>query len=132
MSAPVVTFNITTSGAGAYTSTGQGDATVSGLPRTAGPHLLYAVEWVDTDFDAGVDAVLSVTDTPTAIDKTLLTLTNADAEDIIYPRVLADDNTATALTSEYAMQVVYGTLKLAVTNGGATKTGKCVVYLIEY
>jgi len=125
-----VTFKITTIADGSYSSTGTTDATVSGLPRGRGPLLLYAVEWVDTDFDAGVDAVLSVTDTPTGIDKTLLTLTNADAEATYYPQVLTQTN-AGANTTFYTDQVVHGTLKLAVTNGGNVKTGKCVVYLRE-
>jgi hypothetical protein len=125
-----VTFRITTSAGGAYTSTGTTDATVSGLPRGRGPLLLYAVEWVDTDFDAGVDAVLSVTDTPTGIDKTLLTLTNADAEATYYPQVLTSTN-AGAATTFYTDQIVHGTLKLVIAAGGATKTGICVVYLRE-
>jgi hypothetical protein len=105
---------------------------VSGLPRTAGPHLLYAVEWVDTDFDAGVDAVLSVTNTPSGIDKTLLTLTNADAEAWHYPWALAVKNDgSTAATDFFVPQVVDGTLKLVVSAGGNVKTGKCLVYLQE-
>ena len=129
----VVTFDITTTAGGAYDSTTAANApTVKGQSgNTSGPYLLYAVEWVDTDFDAGVDAVLSVTNTPTAIDKTLLTLTNADAEAWYSPRVLATDNAGANLTGEYALQVVYGKLKLVVADGGDTKTGKCQVFLQE-
>jgi hypothetical protein len=128
-----VTFNITTTAGGAYDSTSAADAnTVTGQRSSSGsPYLLYAVEWVDTDFDAGVDAVLSVTSSPSGADKTLLTLTNADAEAWYHPKVLATDNTGTNLVGEYVFQVVDGTLKLVVSAGGATKTGKCLVRLLE-
>jgi hypothetical protein len=132
-----VTFNITTTAGGAYdSSTAANAATVTGQRSSTGsPYLLYAVEWVDTDFDAGVDAVLSVTSTPSGADLTLLTLTNADNEVMYYPRHDAHTNAGAAivdgasLTGERVMPIVDGTLKLVVSAGGATKTGKCLVYL---
>jgi hypothetical protein len=127
-----VTFDITTAADGSYDSTTTTNApTVKGQASSAGgPYLLYAVEWVDTDFDAGVDAVLSVTSTPSGADRTLLTLTNADAEAWYYAQVLVSDNTGTA-TTFYVPQVVDGKLKLVVSAGGNVKTGKCLVYLME-
>lgn len=125
----VVQFNITTNGSGAYTSsltTAPGSDLLDGM----GPKLLHAVEWVDTDFDAGVDAVLSVTSTLSGIDYTLLTLTDADAEAIYYPRPVEHDAAGAALTTR-TLAVVYGTLKLVVASGGNAKTGKCLVFLLD-
>jgi len=118
-----VLFTITTDASGDYSAT----KTEWGIH---GPMLLYAVEWVDTDFDAGVDAVLSMTGNSSGTDKTLLTLTNADAEAWYYPWSLVVKNDgSTAATDFFAPQVVEGSLKLVVSAGGNTKTGKCVVYL---
>jgi hypothetical protein len=122
-----VTFNITTDGSEAYTSTT--DLGVSGQPAS-GAYLLHAVQWIDGTLTDGVDAVLSVTDAPGGADTTLLTLTNANDDAWYYPQVFVDTN-AGVDTTFYTHQVVAGKLKLAVTSGGASKTGKCVVYLLE-
>jgi hypothetical protein len=126
-----VTFNITTATGGAYTSSA---TTVTGQPAS-GIYLLDAVKWVDGTLADGVDAVLSVTDTPGGADDTLLTLTNADNDAWYYPRADAHTTAGAALeegadkTATRTRLVVHGTLKLAVTNGGDAKTGKCIVYL---
>jgi hypothetical protein len=117
-----VQFNITTATGGAFTET----EPIS----SRGPCLLYEVQWVDGDLADGVDAVLSVTGTPSGVDKTLLTLTNANNDAVYYPRVLESDNAGTATTG-YAFQGVHGQLKLAVTDGGDAKTGKLIAYLLE-
>ena len=125
-----VKFAITTDGSGDYTSSittaPQSDVMKDGM----GPKLLYAVEWVDGTLADGNDAVLSQTDTMSGVDKTLLTLTNANDDAWYYPRVLEDDNAGADVTT-YAMQVITGTLKLVVSSGGATATGACWVYLLE-
>lgn len=127
-----VEFAITTSAGGAYDSS----ATPLSAPHAnvsdhrKGPLLLYAVEWIDGDLEDGVDATLSMTSTSSGVDKTLLTLTNADNDAWYYPRVPTSDNTGVG-TLFYTPQVVEGTLKLVVTDGGTTKTGKCIVYLLE-
>lgn len=119
-----VPFKITTDSGGGFTST------AAAQNRLRDPLLLYAVNWVDIDFDAGVDAVLSVTDPVTAQETTLMTLSNQDAEAWHYPRVPEDD-TLGADIATYCMHLVVGTLKLVVTNGGNVKTGYCVAYLLE-
>jgi hypothetical protein len=121
----VVPFIVTTDSGGGFTSA------AAGSNKLVHAHLLYAINWVDTSYDAGVDAVLSVTDPVTGESTTLFTFTNADAEAWYYPRVLQDDTSGADLTGVYAMQVVIGTLKLVVTNGGNAKAGKCMVYLVE-
>ena len=124
----VVKFSITTSAAGAYTSA---IATAPGSDLdNLGPKLLYAVEWVDGTLDDGVDAVLSVTATPSGVDKTLLTLTNANDDAWYHPRGVEHDAAGAALTTR-ALSVVYGTLKLVVSAGGNVKTGACWVYLLD-
>ena len=112
-----------------FTTDASGDATVNvGLSNQ--PRLLYAVEWKLGTAAAGVDAVLSVTKTECAVDQTLLTLTNANANAWYYPRTLEDDEAGAALTTRGYL-VVNGDLKLVVAQGGDTKTGAAVIYLAE-
>lgn len=92
---------------------------------------LEAVDWIDGTFADGVDAVLSVTGTAGGTDHTLLTLTNADNDAVYYPRRVVDTTAGAAATGVYGRFLVAGTLKLAVTNGGDTKTGGLVVYVAD-
>lgn len=127
-----IKFDIVTDESGDYDSTA--DATVlhqaNVLEFFEGPLLLHAVEWVDGDLADGVDAVLSMTNTLSGVDKTLLTLTNADNDAWHYPRALAQGVDGANLTGVYVRQIVEGTLKLVVAAGGNAKTGKCIVYLV--
>lgn len=97
---------------------------------------LYAVEWVDGTLVDGVDAVLTVTNRESAVNKTLLTLTDANNDAFYYPRDLVHDATGTALTGtaggDRTLPLVDGVLSLAIADGGATKTGGCIVYLEVY
>jgi hypothetical protein len=99
---------------------------------TAVRGLLYAVEWIDGDLVDGVDAVLSVVRDDNAPDYTLLTLTDANADAVYYPRVIIHSEAGAALTGtsggDRAMPVINGRLKLAVTSGGDAKTGGAIVY----
>ena len=61
---------------------------------------LCKVEWIDGTLADGVDAVLSVTNTPEGVDKTLTTLTNADDDDTYYPREVEHDLAGVALTGK--------------------------------
>ena len=89
---------------------------------------LEAVDWIDGSFADGVDAVLSVVNTSSGTEHTLLTLTNADNDAVYYPRRVHDTTAGAAATALYTRFLIAGHLKLAVTNGGDTKTGGCVVY----
>jgi len=127
----VVKFTIATDGAGAYTST-----SLDGLVGSGGPYLLHAVEWVDGNQDNGVDFTLSITDTPSGVDRSVLVVANADNDAWYQPRIYGNNPADGAtwangadVTASYAELVVTGRLKLAVTNGGATKAGACFVYL---
>ena len=124
----VVKFSITTAADGSYTSA---IATAPGSDLdNLGPKLLYGVEWVDGTLADGVDAVLSVTNTPSGVDKTLLTLTNANDDAWYHPRGVEHDAAGAALTTR-TLSVVYGTLKLVVTSGGNVTSGACWVYLLD-
>lgn len=92
--------------------------------------LLYKVTWIDGDYADGVDAVLSVTDTPSGVDETVLTLTNANDDARYYPRHAEHDNTGTALLTT-SIPLISGRLKLTVTSGGNSKTGGIIAYVIE-
>lgn len=109
------------------TDTG-GDGTITDTMAIFG--LLYAVEWIDGDLADGVDAVLSVTNTPSGVDSTLLTLTDANDDDWYYPRDVAHDNVGAEL-SDRTLFVLSGTLQLVISSGGSEKTGGCIVYFIN-
>jgi hypothetical protein len=113
------------------TATG-GAATITSDLMISGATLVR-VEWIDGDLADGVDAVLSVTNTPSGVDHTLLTLTNADNDANYFPVVEACDNAGAAVTFDgtneiYVPIVFWGKLKLAITSGGDAKTGGAVVY----
>jgi len=116
------------------TTTTAGAVTVASTTSHIG--WLYAVEWIDGDLADGVDAVLSVTAASNAsgVAQTLLTLTDANVDKWYYPRALVHDNTGTAVTYDATnelygpMPIINGVLSLAITAGGDTKTGGCIVY----
>lgn len=119
----LVRLNVTTNGSGA------GNATQT--PKVGEyAYLLHAVEWIKGTFDNGVDATLQCVNTLSGVDRTLLTLTDANNDALHYPRVLEADNAGGALTT-YTLPLVDGDLELTVEQGGDTKTGGCVVYLLE-
>lgn len=117
-----VILQVTTDGAGA----GQADDEAKIFGR------LYAVEWIVGTFSAGVDAVLSIQSTLSGVAKTLLTLTDANANALYYPRHLVHSEAGAALTGtsggDRVMPIIDGKLRLAVTSGGATKAGSVVVW----
>jgi predicted RecA/RadA family phage recombinase len=115
------------------TCTSDGALTVTGEEAVFG--YLDAVDWIDGSFADGVDAVLSVYNTNTGVDVTLLTLTNADSDARYYPRAIVHSEAGVALTGtsggDRARMLMNGVPKLAVTSGGDVKTGGCVIYWLE-
>ncbi len=111
-----------------------GTTNASGALTVLAPHSilgwLFAVQWIDGTLADGVDAVLSVTRTPSEVDKTLLTLTNANDDAWYHPRVLECD-AAGASIGTYTPMIIEGTLKLVVSSGGDTLTGGCIVYYTD-
>lgn len=111
-----------------------GTKTITSDVRVKGK--LFAVEWIDGDLADGVDAVLSCVRDDNATDITLLTLTNANNDAIYYPRHQVHSNVGAALTLDgtriaYTEPLVNGFLKLAITDGGDTKTGGCIAYVCD-
>ena len=97
--------------------------------------LLHAIEWIDGTFADGVDAVISFTSSASGVARTLLTLTDANVDAWYYPREAVHDNAGAGVTFDgtneiYDRAVVDGILKLVVADGGVTKAGGCIVYLV--
>ena len=114
-----IRLNVTTAADGSGTAT-------AASPVTG---YLKMVDWIDGDFDNGVDAVLSVTGTASGTDHTLLTLTNADNDAVYYPRRVVDTTAGAAATGVYDFFLVAGSLKLTIASGGNAKTGGLVAYV---
>lgn len=114
------------------TTDGSGDATVNAPARIIGK--LIAVEWVVGDFAAGVDAVISEQGRVSGVARTLLTLTDANANAIYYPRYVVHSEAGVALTGtsggDREMAYLMGTPRLVVAQGGDTKTGKCILWYL--
>ncbi|APU89123.1 hypothetical protein Rctr71_003 [Virus Rctr71] len=92
--------------------------------------LLVAVEWVKGTFADGVDATLLCVNTRSGVNNTLLTLTNANANAMKYPRVLEHGSTGSDLAT-HTMPVINGDLRLSIAEGGNVKTGSCIVYYVD-
>lgn len=118
----IVPLMVTTNASGAGTVTAARGVDVD----TA--KVLTAVEWVDGTFADGVDAVLSVTNTLSGVDKTLLTLTNANTDAWYYPVSAVHNESGSALAS-YVRQIVNGDLRLVVSSGGSATAGGAYLYL---
>lgn len=113
-------FDITTDGSGDYVGTIE-------LRDAA---FLVMARWEDGDLVDGVDATLTQTQpAPGDVVDTVLTLTNANADAIYYPRVLEHDAAAAELATT-TLALLHGTLTLTVADGGATKTGALWLYLL--
>lgn len=104
---------------------GNGSAT-STNSRTG---FLYGIQYVKTDYADGVDFTLASASSLAAA--TLLTITNCNASVSYYPRVDSSGVTGTALTANNTMIPFSGHLKVTVAQGGATKTGKFIVWWFD-
>lgn len=110
------------------TTDGDGAATVDSPEAVLGA--LYAVQWIDGTLADGVDAVLSVVG-PDAT-QTILTLSNANDDAMYYPRHAVHDNAGAAIAGLYDLPLINGKPRLAITSGGTTRTGGCVLYFVRY
>lgn len=108
------------------TTSALGAATVTATAASFGR--VYAVEWVDGSLVDGVDAVLKCTRTPSGVDNTLLTLTDANADAWHYVRAVSSNATGGAGALEVC-PVANGVLTLTIADGGDSKVGGCIVYL---
>ncbi len=93
--------------------------------------LLIGVEWVVGDLAAGVDGTLTAQNTPSGVARTLLTLTNANANAFYNVREAEHDTTGQATTSgSTCYPMICGTPQLAIAQGGNAKTGGMVLYYL--
>ena len=92
---------------------------------------LEMVDWIDGDFADGVDGVLTAVNPTSGTTHTLLTLTDANADAVYYPRRVVDTTAGAAATGVYDRFLIDGYLSLAITSGGASKTGGCIVYYAD-
>lgn len=116
----VVIFSITTDASGDYV----------GEKVVKTPSRLIAAQWVDGDLVDGVDATLVCEDfSPRDTSRTILQLTNANADALYYPKVTGDTAAGVEITDAYESPLVHGTLTLTVAAGGNVKSGSLVLYL---
>ncbi len=110
------------------TSDGSGDGTTTDTTNISG--WLYAVQWLIGTCDAGVDATLSTVNSDAAA--TLLTLTDANASALYYPRAVVQSEAGANLTGtsggDRALLLLSGNLKVVLAQAGDTKTGSVIVY----
>lgn len=109
----------------------------SGAATTTGPNVngyLYAVAWNKGTCDNGVDCTCSTVNSAGAA--TQLTLTDANASAIYYPRHLVHSEAGAALTGtaggDRARPIVSGNLKIVVAQGGSAKVGSVTFYVEEF
>ena len=110
-----------------------GDKTITSTRSFFG--LLDKLVWVQGDLAGAGDGVLSVINTSSGTDETIFTFTDVNDTASFYPRTLVHGLTKTALTGtaggDRARILVAGELKLVISDGGDTKTGGCIAYILE-
>lgn len=110
------------------TTDASGDLTVNAVSQING--LLYAVEWVFGSGATGVDFVLSCQTLPSGVADTVLTITNADASAVYYPREAEVGSTGSALGT-YCYPRLLGTPRLVVSSGGNAKPYSLILYYFK-
>ena len=95
----------------------------------AGAQTLYAVQLVDGDLADGVDVTLTCENEDGSIP--LLVAADWNSDKMVYPRVLENLNTDGTDLSSHCMPVVFGRPKVVIAQGGAVKTGKVILYVLE-
>jgi len=90
---------------------------------------LVKLVYAKTDFADGVDLVLSMQSPPGAIAETIITLTNINASAVHYPVVDPSDTAGAAETAQPVRHLLVGTPRIVTDEGGATKTGKVILYI---
>ena len=90
--------------------------------------LLYAVQLVDGTFDDGVDLTLTAEQGDLSIP--LLTIANFNTDQMVYPRVLEALNTDGTALATHTMPVVVGKPKAVIAQGGESKVGSVILYIV--
>lgn len=108
-----------------FTTTAGGAATTISPETVSGR--LVGIEASISAMDAGSDYTVSITSSPGGVDRTLFTLTNSNTNAWYDVRGLGSD-AAAASTAEFIHPLAIGAPKVVVAQGGATKTGKMILY----
>lgn len=108
------------------TTDSSGDGSAEGRPING---WLYELRYHVGSFAAGVDVTVSYTDEGDD-SVTLLTITDADSSANYTPRVAETDASASAL-STYALPAIVGIPKVVIAQGGDTKAGYVILYVME-
>jgi len=96
---------------------------------------LCAVKFQLGTLESGAaDVTISYTNSPDAVDVTLLTLTNVSANATYYPRHQVHNNAGTALTLDgtriaYDEPLVAGLIKVVVAGATGAQTGNVLLYV---
>ncbi len=107
------------------TTDGSGDVTINAPNSIYG--FLYAIEWVFGSGTSGVDATFTMQSTPSGVAKTLLTLTNANADAWYHPRDDEHGSTGTASGGK-CYPLLVGIPRLVIAQGGSAKTYVAVLH----
>lgn len=109
------------------TTSAGGALTVSGTTSVTG--LLYAVQLIDGSFDDGVDITLTCENSDMSIP--LLVKADFNTDQMVYPRVLQALNTDGTALATHTLPILAGIPKMVIAQGGGTKTGGCILYILE-
>lgn len=103
---------------------GDGSTTASNLLGR-----LWAVYWNKGTCSTGVDITVSTVQSEAA--GNLLVVANADASKMYYPRALEHLSTSGADLTTHTEQVIAGTVKLVIAQGGNAKTGAVTIFYLD-
>ena len=114
-------FNITVDGSGDFEESKNTD--IFGF--------LYAIVWVDGDLVDGVDFTLSVVGINGEPDRTVMAVLAANDDKTYYPRTLEHLDTDGTDLASHSYPIIDGKLKMVVADGGASKSGKAIIYTLQ-
>lgn len=109
------------------TTDASGNLTVTSPTVVQG--LLYAVQKIDGTLDDGVD--ITVTAEHSEISVPLFAQLNFNADGMAYPRVAETSATDGTSLSSTCMPIVIGAPTMIIAQGGNTKTGGCILYIVD-
>lgn len=116
-----------------FETDGDGAVAVESERRVFG--YLEKVYWEDGDLADGVDATLSMIETPAGVEETILTLTDENNDKVFYPRHLVHSEAGAALTGtqggDRVRPFLNGKPKLVIAQGGDTKSGSMTLIVVD-
>ncbi len=113
------------------TTDASGDGTdTATIPVNA---FLYKIHFADGDLANSHTAVLSVTDTPGAVDETIWSTTAADTDSDVWvePLIQNVDPSNDAISGQYNYILVTGKPLLTIAAGGDEKSGYAILHFLN-